>query len=548
MDKRKCWRTVVCFLVLMLFLTGCQKKESKKQTAKTKDAQVWRVGAGDMLQSMDSSNFFDQNSMQAVNNVMEGLYRYRGKNIEPAMATKIVEPDASGLKYTFKLRQNALWSNGDPVTADNFVFAWQRTVDPKTKAQYAYLYSGIKNADAIRKGRLKPTALGIKKVDDHTFTVELERKIPYFTALMTNTPFFPQNQKIVKKYGKAYGTTAAKTVYNGPFSLTKWNGMSNSWTLVKNSKYWNQKQVYLDRIEYVVVKDPNTALNLFSNHQLDDIILSGEIAKQKKSDPNFNSRELTRTMYLTFNQGKNSALKNESIRKALSLAIDRKQLTKDILGDGSFPVHVLVPLGLANNPATKNDFSKPIDQSTASYSTYNLAKAKELWEQGKKETGIDQVTWTMLGEDNDSNKKLMEYFQGQLEKLPGLKINLQAVPHKTRLQFGQNGQFDLMTSQVAADFPDPVAILNVQTTNNVYNFGHTSNSRYDQLIEKSNLESDPNKRFTQMSQALEILSQNQEVAPIYQLVEAHLTRRNLKGVTFSPNHLFNYVGANLNGK
>lgn len=532
---------IISLLMVFVIIGGCQKATPKK----TANERVWRVAAGDTLQSMDTSTFFDQNSMQAVTNVMEGLYRYHNQTIEPAMAEKIVQPDSSGLKYRFNLRSSAKWSNGDPVTANDFIFAWRRTVDPKTKAQYAYLYSGIKNADEIMKGKKSPETLGINKIDDHTFTVELEHKIPYFTALMTNTPFFPQNEKIVKKYGKTYGTTAEKVVYNGPFILTKWNGSNNNWTLKKNSTYWNTSQVNLDRIEYQVVKDPNTALSLFDDHQLDDIVVSGEIAQQKKKDSNFHPQRLTRTMYITFNQGTNPALKNLKIRKAISLAIDRKQLTEHILGDGSFPIHVLVPTGLAKDPQTKADFSQEIDKKISASSQYDLKRAQELWQEGKKETGINEVTWTMLGEDNEGNKKLMEYFQGQLQHLSGLKINIQPVPHKSRLAMGQKGQFDLMTSQVAADFPDPVAILKVQTTDNVYNFGKTSNQQYDDLIAQSNFEEDAAKRFNKMSEALKILSENQEVAPIYQLVEGHLTRSNLKNVSFSPSNLFNYVGAKL---
>lgn len=419
----KKFKHLIAFISLFLavfVLAGCQKTDSSKNTSK-KEERVWRVAAGDMLQSMDSSKFFDQNSMQAVNSVMEGLYSYHGSTIKPALATQIIKPSENGLKYVFTLRKNAKWSNGDPVTADNFVFAWQRTVDPATKAQYSYLYSGIKNADAIMKGKQDPSSLGIKKLDKYTFSVELERKIPYFTSLMTNTPFFPQNEKVVKKYGSLYGTKASRAVYNGPFVLTKWSGFNNSWNLVKNNNYWNSSHVYLDRIEYQVVKDPNTAINLFENKQLDDVVLNGPLAKQKKSDPNFKSRKLTRTMYLTFNQAKNKALKNVKIRRALSLAVDRKNLTQNILGDGSFPIHVLVPLGLADNPNTNEDFSKNLNQTTAKYSSYDLNQAKRLWQEGKKETGIDSVSWTMLGEDNDTNKKLMEYFQGQLERLPGLK-------------------------------------------------------------------------------------------------------------------------------
>ena len=171
-----------------------------------------------------------------INNAMEGLFRIKNNHAEPGLATK-TKVSKDGLTYTMTLRKNAKWSNGDPVTAHDFVYAWHRAVDPKNAAPGSYLYSGIKNADAIIAGKMAPDTLGVKANGDYELVVQLEQQTPYFKLLMGDIRFFPQDQKAVEKYGSKYGASAKTTVFNGPFLLEGWTGSNLNWKFVKNKNY-----------------------------------------------------------------------------------------------------------------------------------------------------------------------------------------------------------------------------------------------------------------------------------------------------------------------
>lgn len=244
---------ITCFSVL---LVGCGKS---KQSS---DKQIIRTSIDSELTSVDLSKTTALNSFTVLNNVDEGLLRL-GKNskIEPGIAQSYKE-SKDGKTYTFNLRKNAKWSNGDPVTAQDFVYSWRRTLNPKTSSQYGYLFSGIKNADKIQANKAPVSSLGIKADGKYKLTVTLEDKLPFFKLLMGFPVFFPQDAKAVQKYGSQYGTSSDKQVYNGPFTLTKWTGTNLSWTLKKNPYYWDKKNVKLNQVKYSVVKDPTTGLNI----------------------------------------------------------------------------------------------------------------------------------------------------------------------------------------------------------------------------------------------------------------------------------------------
>ena len=261
-------------------LAACGSKSSSSSS------ETFNRMEKDVISTMDNAHITDVISGQAAVDTGDGLYRYKGKKLEPAVATKVVKPTNNGLTYTFNLRKTK-WSNGDPVTAKDFVFAWKRAADPKTKSEYAYLFSGIKNADDITAGKKAASTLGVKAEGDYKLVVTMDRPVPYFSTMMVNPVFFPLNQKTVDKYGKKFGTQSKYLVFNGPFKLTNWNGTGNSWDEVKNTSYWNAKQVKLDKIHVQVVKDSNTAANLFATKKLDDAVLTGEIAKQHAKDKDY---------------------------------------------------------------------------------------------------------------------------------------------------------------------------------------------------------------------------------------------------------------------
>ena len=498
----------------------------------------------DVISTMDNAHITDVISGQAAVDTGDGLYRYKGKKLQPAVATKVVKPTNKGLTYTFNLRKTK-WSNGDPVTAKDFVFAWRRATDPKTKSEYAYLFSGIKNADDITAGKKAPSTLGVKAEGNYKLVVTMERPIPYFSTMMVNPVFFPLNQKTVEKYGKKFGTQSKYLVFNGPFKLTNWNGTGNSWDEVKNKSYWNAKQVKLDKIHVQVVKDANTAANLFATKKLDDAVLTGEIAKQHAKDKDYVGDKQGRTSYLDMNEEKVPDFKNLKLRQAVAMAINRKEFANKVIGDGSFGISTLTPENSGSNPKTGEDFAKEAAKESETVQSYNLKEAKKLWAEGLKEVGKSGEQVTLTTDDTDVAKKSAEYIQSALEQLPGMKVSISSVPFKTRIQRSLDGTAQFILSGWQGDFPDPISFLDLYTTGNTYNFSHWYNNQYDELIKASETTDANNetKRYNDLLKAQELLSKEAPVATLYQTVQGHLRNPKLKGVTFSPANMYNFVGA-----
>lgn len=523
-----------------LILTGCssQKSGSGKLAAK----QEFTTAVDSELSTVDLSKTTSVQTFEVLNNIDEGLYRLgKDSKIENALATK-TNISNDGLKYTFNLRKGTKWSNGDPVTAKDFVYSWRRTVNPKTASQYGYLFSGIQNADAIQANKKSPKSLGIKADGNYKLVVTLEKKIPYFKLLMGFPLFFPQNQKVVEKFGDNYGTKSADMVYNGPFKLTSWNGTGMTWTLAKNQNYWDKKAVKLDKLHYQVTKDPSTGYNQFKTDKLQYVGLSGVLAKNLKNNKNLVTRETSSCYYLAFNQ-KKKLFKNLKIREAISMAIDRGQLTKKILGDGSFNSQSFVSKGLSINPKTGKDFTATTAKPDSL--TYNPTKAKALWKAGLKELGITKMSFTLLSSDEFAQKQVSEYLQSQLEKnLPGLKVNLRNIPFQTLLSRQKSHNYQVTMGDWYADFADPITFLNILTSGNPSNVPQWSNKQYDKLIKASSTTDAGNadKRFEDMTKAQNILLDNQGITPLYQSASKNLLSSKVKGI------IYNTAGATYNYK
>lgn len=525
MKFKKVIATGASLVALGLALTACGSNSSKSGLA---DKQVLNWSYTSELPSMDLSTATDTISFDQLNSTMEGIYRI-GKNskVEPGLATK-TEVSKDGLTYTFTLRKNDKWSNGDPVTAQDFVYSWRRTVDPKTGSQYAYLFDGIANANDIITGKKAVDTLGIKAEGKYKLVVTLEKKLPYFKLLMGFPVFFPQNQNVVEKYGKKYGTAAKYLVYNGPFKMEGWSGSNLSWKLVKNKNYWDKKDVKLSQINFSVNKSTTTSYNLYQSKKLDYTPLSTEQAKQLKGKDGYQVLKEARTNYLEFNET-NKVFANKKIRQALSYAVNRQVLADKVLGAGTLPSLGIVSRDLAFNKG--KDFA--VAAKTTAGVTYNKAKAQKLLKEGLAEVGQSKLSFTLLGDDTDVSKQVTESLQSQIQQtLPDVDVSVSNVPFKTRLQRSEDGDFDVVVSAWGADFADPISFLDLFTSDNSYNNGKWKNAEYDKLITASKTTDAGNvdKRWDDMVKASKILSEDQGVAPLYQLNVAYMLNPSVKGV------------------
>ncbi|AGO07316.1 lipoprotein precursor, peptide binding protein OppA-like protein [Lactiplantibacillus plantarum] len=531
--KKRSVLAVVMSLVLVTVLAACGKHNSQSSgNGKYASSQVLNLSYPSSLDSIDISNMSGYGS---TGNIFESLYRL-GKNgsITPGLAksTKVLK---DGKTYTFTIR-NAKWSDGSKITAQDFVYSWKRTVTPATKSQYAYLFSGVKNADEIVAGKKSPSTLGVKAQGEHTFIVTLDKPITYFKKLMTYPLFGPISEKAVKKWGSKYATKAQYMLYSGPFKLTGWTGTNNSWQFVKNNQYWDKKAVHLQKINYTVNESTTTTLNLFQEKKLDLTQLASEQVKNMKSSSDYTTYPYSITAFLVYNfQDSNAtikkALNNAKIRQAISLSINRKTLVKNVIGDASTVSKTFVPQDLVKDAKTDKDFA---DESTVKNSTsYNKALAQKLWKQGLKETGIKKLSIQLLASNDEPNKPISQYLKSALEKnLDGLTVNLSNIPSKVASSRAQSGDFDLYLSGWGADFNDPISHLQIMTNNSGYNYGKYNSSTYNALVNKAQNQdaNDTSARWQDMINAEKTIMKDQGITPLYQTVYSYLQNPKVKGI------------------
>lgn len=501
-------------LAAITLLVGCStgKEETTVETVNLMSASE--------LTTLDTSNMLDFPDAITHTAAFEGLYALdENDEVIPAAAKELPEISEDGKTYTITLREDGVWSNDEPVTAHDFEAAWKKMIDPKNALIYSFLLADtVANGTEILAGEKEPDTLGVKALDDYTLEVKLKEAKPYFTSLLTFPTFFPQNQTALKEFGDTYGSDSESVVYNGPFIVENWKQAGMSWDLVKNEKYWDKANVKSDKIHYEVIKETSTALNLFNDGQLDVATLTGELAKQNSTNENFHSYPTATMNYIRLNQkraGKDTPLKNENLRKAIALGIDKETLVNNIMADGSKPLYGAITEGFVANPSTGMDFR----EEAGNLMEYNKEEALNYWEKAKAELG-DEITLDFIVTDDSGYKKMGESIQYSLQELfDGLTVNLQSLPTESALNLGRESNYDMFLIYWTPDYKDPISTLNTLYTGNDRNY---SNPVYDQLLDDASVKyaNDLDKRWQTLIAAekevientagMVIISQNQQ--------------------------------------
>lgn len=523
------------FLIATLLLSACSTTGgSKKETAsKHTTKQVISVSTPGELSTLDSGQYSDVNSSDMIGQVTEGLYR-SDKNGDPELALAAAKPEVSadGLTYTFKLR-DAKWSNGDPVTAEDFVYAYQYVVDPKNASSSSNRLDIFKNASQIRKGTAAVDTLGVTAVDNKTLKIQLESPISFLNQILVGTPFMPKDAKFAQEKGKAYGTSSANFIGNGPFKIEGWTGANEAWKLVKNEAYWDAKNVKLETINVQVVKETGTGVNLFETKALDYTTLADTYAQQYKNNKQAHYVPKALVGYLSANQ-KREVTGNVKARQAILQAIDKKSFANEILGDGSTALNGFVPANFAKDPKNGQDFRK----ENGDLLPFNVEKAQADWAEAKKELGKEKIQLEVLSADTANAKKTIEYVQGQLQKnLPGLTIILKSVPLQNRLDLQSKGDFDLVFGTWTPDYADPINFLEFYDSKGGLNTSGYVNATYDQgLVEaRTTLANDPTARWQELLKLeKQLIAQDTAVLPLYQGAVAYLQADRLQGLQIYP--------------
>ncbi|WEE36025.1 peptide ABC transporter substrate-binding protein [Lactiplantibacillus paraplantarum] len=524
--KIKIWVSGISIALLGLGLAGCGSQTKSKQ-------KTLNVTATQAIATADPDKADDIVSQAAIAQFMEGLYttNQQGKII-PAIAKKVVKPTNGGKTYTFELRHNAKWANGRKVTAADFVYSLQRQVDPKTKSQEVGHVAEIKNATAITAGKKAVKTLGVKALGKYKLKITLAQRVPYFNYRLA-TEIYPLNKQFTTKYGNKYGTTANKTLSNGPYVLKGWNGTNDTWKYVKNPYYYGHKQVHIKQVKVQTVKNNSTAENLFESNAVQVTQITGTqvaSAQQGSLKNQLKITKLNQLYFMLWNQ-KRSALKNADLRRAVSYSLNRQSLVKNVLKDGSTAATSLVPTGNTTNPTTGKDFNT----DTGNLYPYSPAKAKQYWKKAQASLGTQKRTLQLLTNDNDINKSVAEYIQAAIEKnLNGVTVNVKSVPLTNEISTLSKGNFDFATLSWSSDFQDPVDFLNKASLTNSVNFGKFHNAQYEKLIATITAGNQTTKaRYQTMQQAAQLVAKEQGVTPIYQTAAAHLISKQVGGIHFT---------------
>lgn len=533
MKKSKFSLLLVFLLVLTIFVSACSGKQSSDKGTASKDSkQEATILESQEMPAMDTIQASDTISFTTMNNVFEGLYRFNDKEeLVPGMADG--EPVANKDKTVYNIKiKDAKWSNGDPVKAQDFVYAWQRALDPDQKSEYGpYMMVGkIKNADKVYNKKAKPEELGIKAVSDKELQITLEKPIPYFQSLLSFPTFYPVNEKFVKEQGDKYAKTAKNLVYNGPYELSSWDGpQATTWEYKKNEEYWDKKNVSMTKLTFKVSKDPQAAVNAFEAGEADITpkLSTPAIISQYEGDKRMKRLLEPTVFWLKMNQG-NKSLKNENIRRAIATAIDKDAFVKDVLQNGSVAAYYQIPKDFVHDEKGK-DFRDGMPK----YLETNKDEAKKLFEKGLKELGTSKVTLNYLGDDSETAKTIGAFIKDQLEKtLPGLDINIQSVPFATRIDRDKKEDYDLQMAGWGPDYLDPITFSDLFITGGGNNHMGYSNKKYDQLLKDASgkLAAKPEERWKALQEAEKVLLQDDAaLSPIYQRATNYLISNKVKG-------------------
>ncbi|MDU6639762.1 peptide ABC transporter substrate-binding protein [Streptococcus sp.] len=483
--KRKAWKRIGLGAITLFSaasLAACGGSSSSSSSSS--DEINWYTPTE--ISTLDISKVTDAYSSIAIGNSGSNLLRRdEDGDLQPDLAEK-VEVSDDGLTYTATLRDNLKWSDGSDLTAEDFVYTWQRIVDPSTASEYAYLVSDahVLNADEVIAGTKGVDELGVK-ADGNKVIFTLSSPSPQFMSLLSFANFMPQSKEFVEKTGDDYATTSEKALYSGPYTVEDWNGTSGTFTLVKNKYYWDADNVKTKKVNVQTVKKADTAVQMYKDGELDIASISGTDAiynANKNRDDVVDVPEAT-TAYMVYNEsGSTEALTNTKIRQALNLATDREGIVKAAIDTGSTVANALAPTGLETLP-DGTDLSKYV---AADYS-YDEKEAAKLFKEGLAELGTDSVTLTITADsDSPVAKATVDYIKQTWEDaLPGLTVEEKLVTFKQRLQDSKNQNFDIVMTLWTGDYPEGSTFYGLFTSTSSYNYGKISDATYDAAYQKA---------------------------------------------------------------
>lgn len=511
MRKNKILSLIILILTTITLLVSCANKKTEEI--------VFNLGSD--YNTLDPHLFTEMIAVQIDSSIYEGLLildkdgKYTG-----GMAESFTEDKN---KLTFKLRDNIKWSDGTKITANDFVFAFRRVLDPKTAAQFAEMLYPIKNAEKINGGEMKLEDLGVKALDEKTLEIELEQPTAYFKYILTLPITVPVKEQFVKERGDKFAVELKDFLFNGPYVISELK--EDELILTKNEKYWNKKNIKIDKIKYIISKDFRVVDNLIKNNEIDMSRVEFYNLENYKKDNVLDSFLNGRVWYLEYNL-ENKYLQNEKLRKAISMAIDREKYVKEIKKDGSIVAESVISKIISGNEGKYRD--KYADKDYIG----TVEEAKKIYDEALKELGVEKLTLNLLSGNSDPEILEIQFIQEELRTKLGLETNVMTVPFKERLSKTRADDYEIVLNTWSPKYDDVLSYL--ERYRNKKNETVWSKDKYNTLLNEIVKMSESEERDARANIAEKILVDEMIIAPLYYSVENHYRNPKIKGVIRRP--------------
>ncbi len=482
------------------------------------------------VQTFDPNMISESNDVVVGEVMQEGLYKANANGGYDLGMAESVDVSEDGLTYTYHIRDSK-WSNGEPITAYDFEYSFKRLANPATGAEDAWMFemTGIKNANAVVYEGADVDTLGVKALDDKTLEITLEYPVSFLASLLRFPTFAPVNQKFCEEKGDQFGLSVENSISSGAFKLAEWEPGSGECVLVKNEYYYDADNVQVDKLTFKVVKDVQTAVMAFEKGDIDTASISGEYYQMYAGTDKINSFQVATLRYISCNL-MNEDLANQNMRLALAYGINKNSICDDVLQNGSVPANYVVPDG---NFAVDEEGKNFRDWANATYLEYDLTKAQEYYAKAKEELGKDSFTFRFLYDDTSECKELAQFIKSDIESnFPGITIELNAQPKKSRVQLMKAGDYDLGFPTWGADYQDATTFLDLWKTGNGNNFGKWSSEAYDNAM-SAEFSADKATRMAGLVEAERVLCEEVPILPTYQSSAAYLVNPDLN-IPISP--------------
>lgn len=495
-------RVLAAFLSMAMvagLATGCGTPGSGKSDGDSADGKVFRYAVNTLPTTLDPTKGQSIGDNEIQHAVTEGLTRNTAGDVKPGIAESWDESE-DGLTYTFHLRKDAKWSDGEPITAADFEYSWKRLVNPETASPYAFIGDCLKNGQAIEQGNMDVEELGVKAVDDTTLEVTLEHPTSYFLSLIGSSgQFAPLRQDIVEKYGTDFAATSEKNVYSGPFVMT--SSEDNVWTFAKNDNYWDKDSINLDKCELNYVENTDTQLSMYEAGDLDYVQVPTAYVSDYKDKAEVFANGNVDFCYIN-SKSDNPVLGNKNFRLALNYALNRNDYNKLANADTYTAFNGLVFPGLQAKGTTYgeaydlNSYSYPLDGDQDKATEYLNAAMQELGIANASDITVEVVTT-----DADSSKRIVETLQEQWQNALGINVKIRQVTYADI--YGKvfpEHDYEIGYGGWGSDYDDPYSYLELFKGDSSYNYSQYENPEVDQLLIASQDEPDTDKRMDELNQ------------------------------------------------